>query len=55
MKKIMSFVLDGLTPQGRPKLRWKSVVNSDPHKKCLSLSLVSDRLKWRNAFRTVMH
>ena len=52
-KKIVNFVVDGPISRGRPKLRWKDVVNSDLRKKCLSLGLASDRLEWRNAIRLV--
>ena len=49
----MNFVVDGPTSRGRPKLRWKDVVNSELNKKNLSLNLASDRLKWRNVIRPV--
>ena len=32
-KKVMSFNVDGQTSRGRPKLRWKDVVNTDLPKK----------------------
>ena len=50
----MSFNVDRPTSQGRPKLRWKDVVNTDPRKKHLNISLASDRYKWRNAIRPVI-
>ena len=50
-KKIMSFNVDGPTSEGRPKLRWKDVVNADLRKKHLNISLANDRSKWRNAIR----
>ena len=53
IKKIMNFVVYGPTSQSRPKLRWKDVANKDLHKKCLSLSLISHGLKWRNVIRPV--
>ena len=49
----MSFHVDGLTSGGRPKLRWKDVVNADLRKKRLNIGLASDRSKWRNAIRPV--
>ena len=49
----MSFNVDGPTSQGRPKLRWKDVVNADLCKKHLNISLASDRSKWRNFIRPV--
>ena len=52
-KKIMSFNVDGPTSRGRPKLRWKGVVNADLRKKHLNISVASDRSKWRNAIRPV--
>ena len=52
-KKIMSFNVDGPTSRGRPKLRWKDVVNADLRKKHLNISLACDRSKWRNAIRPV--
>ena len=55
MKNFMNLIVDGPTSWGWPKLRWKDMVNSDLRKKCLSLRLASDRLKWRNAFKRVTH
>ena len=52
-KKIMNFNVDGPTPWGRPKLRWKDVVNADLRKQLLNIALASDRSKWRNAIRPV--
>ena len=52
-KKIMNFDVDGPTPRGRPKLRWKDVVNADLHKKQLNITLASDRSKCGNAIRPV--
>ena len=52
-KKIMNFDVDGPTPRGRPKLRWKDVVNADLRKEQLNIALASDRFKWRNAIRPV--
>ena len=52
-KKIMSFNVDRATSRGRPKLRWKDVINADLSKKHLNISLASDRSKWRNAIRPV--
>ena len=49
----MSFNVDGPTSRGRPKLRWKDVVNADLRKKHLNISLACDRSKWRNAIRPV--
>ena len=49
----MNFNVDGPTPWGRPKLRWKDVVNADLLKKQLNIVLASDRSKWRNAIRPV--
>ena len=49
----MSFNVDGPTYQGRPKLRWKDLVNADLRQKHLNISLVSDRSTWRNAIRPV--
>ena len=49
----MNFDVDGATPRGRPKLRWKDVVNADFCKKQLNIVLASDRSKWRNAIRPV--
>ena len=49
----MNFDVDGATPWGRPKLRWKDVVIADLHKKQLNITLASDRCKWRNAIRPV--
>ena len=49
----MNFDVDGPTPRGRPKLRWKDVVNADLRKKQLNIALASDRSKWRNAIRPV--
>lgn len=37
-KKIINFIVNGPTSWGRPKLRWKDVVNSDLYKKCFSLA-----------------
>ena len=53
MKKIMNFVVDRPTSLGRVKLRWKDVINSDLHKKCLSFSLANDRSKWTNVISPV--
>ena len=44
MNKIMSVVIDRPNSAGWLKLRLKDVVNSNHRKKCLSLSLASDRL-----------
>ena len=52
--KIISFVVGGLTFQGRPRFSWKDVVNTDLYKKCFNLDLVNDQAKWRNAIRLVM-
>ena len=52
-KKIMNFNVDGPTSRGRPKLRWKDIVNADLRKKHLNTSLTNDRSKWRNAIRQV--
>ena len=52
-KKIMNLDIDGPTPRGRPKLRWKDVVSADLRKKGLNISLVCDRCKWRNAIKPV--
>ena len=52
-KKIMSFNVDGPTSRGRPKLRWKDVVNADLCKKLLNVSLASDISKWRHAIKPV--
>ena len=40
----MSFNVDRPTSGGRPKLRWKDVVN---------VGLASDRSDWRNVIRSV--
>ena len=37
----MNFDVDGPTPRGRPKLRWKDVVNADLRKKQLNIALAS--------------
>ena len=52
-RKFMNFDVDGPTPWGRPKLRWKDVVNADLCKKQVNIALASDRSKWRNAIRPV--
>ena len=52
-KKIMNFDVDGPTPWGRRKLRWKDLVSADLRKKRLSIALASDRSIWRNAIRPV--
>ena len=31
--KIISFIVDGLTSQGRPRFIWKDMVNTDLYKK----------------------
>ena len=50
-KSILNLDIDGPTPRGRPKLRWKDVINADLRKKGLNITLASDRCKWRNAIR----
>ena len=54
IKKIMNFLVDGTSSQGRLKLRWTDAVNSDLFENCLSLSLTCDRLKWSNAIKPVI-
>ena len=49
----MNFNVDEPTHWGRPKLRWKDVVNADLCKKQLNIMLASDRSRWRNAIRPV--
>ena len=49
----MSVDVDGKTSWGRPKWRWKDVVNADLRKKHLNISLASGRSKWRNANSTL--
>ena len=48
----MNFVEDGPTFPGRLELRWEDVVNSDLHKKYLSLSLASDSLKMAKCYQS---
>ena len=31
--KIISFIVDGLTSQGRPRFSWKDMINTDLYKK----------------------
>ena len=49
----MSLNVDRPISRGRPKLRWKDVVNADLRKKHLNIRLASDRSKWRNVIRLV--
>ena len=53
MFDVPSKDVDGPTPQGRPKLRWKDVINADLCKKQLDIALAGDRCKWRNTIRPV--
>ena len=43
--KIISFIVDGLTSQGRPRFSWKDMVNIDLYEKCFNLDLANDQTK----------
>ena len=53
-KKIMSFVVDGPTPKGRPRLRWNDVINKDLKICNLKPDMASNRMECRTAITPVM-
>ena len=44
-KKIMSFIVDGPMPRGRPRLRWSDVINKDFRICNLKPDMANDRMK----------
>ena len=53
-KKIMSFIVDGPTPRGRPRLRWSDVINKDLRICNLKPDMANDRMKWKKAITPVI-
>ena len=53
-KKIMSLEIDAPTPRGRPKLRWRDVVNADMKKLRLKPSMANNRKIWRDTIKPVV-
>ena len=53
-KKIMTLEIDVPTPRGRPKLRWRDVVNADFKKLRLKPSMANNRKLWRDTIKPVV-
>ena len=50
-KKIMNFEVDGPTPRGQQRLRWKDVIKSDLNVRGIDIQLATNRCKWRAAIK----
>ena len=50
----MSFIVDGPTPRGRPRLRWSDVINKDLKIFKLKPEMANDRMKWKKAITPVI-